>query len=65
MTFSKENMNLYTLSFYSSAIFVNEAVFISEQIAEHMLGTLLEISDKFSAKLNVFSYMILWWLNNL
>ena len=42
-------------------MFVNEAVFISEQIIEHRLGALLEISDnlEISDKLNVFSYMIL------
>ena len=31
-----------TLSFYSSAMFANEAVFISEQITEHTSRTLLE-----------------------
>ena len=42
-------------------MFVNEAVFISEKITEHRLGTLLEISDnlEISNKLNVLSYMIL------
>ena len=43
------------LSFYSSIMFLIETVFISEQIAEYTL----EMSDKFSTKLNVFSYMIL------
>ena len=37
--------------FYSSIRFVFEIVFISEQIAENTFGTLLEISDKFIAKL--------------
>ena len=52
---------LLPLSFYSSVMFVNEASFISEQITEHRLGTLLEINDnlEISDKLNVFSYMIL------
>ena len=40
-------------------MFVFETVFISEQTAENRLGALLEISDKFTTKLNVFSYMIL------
>ena len=47
-------------------MFVNEALFISEQITEYRLGTLLEISDKFNTKLNVFNYMILHcWYNVL
>ena len=36
-----------------------ETAFITEQIAENRSGTLLEISDKFITKFNVFSYMIL------
>ena len=32
---------------------------ILEQIAENRFGALLEISDKFITKFNVFSYMIL------
>ena len=36
---------LLTLSSCSSVIFVNEAVFISEQITEHRFETLLEPSD--------------------
>ena len=40
-------------------MFVFETIFISEQIAEHTFGALLEISDKFITKLNVFSCMIL------
>ena len=58
-------MNLQQpLSFYSSLLFVIEAVFISEQITECMFGALLEISGTFSSKLNVFSHMI-WqcWFN--
>ena len=40
-------------------MFVFETTFISEQIAENRFGALLEISDKFITKFNVFSYMIL------
>ena len=40
-------------------MFVFEIVFISEQTIENKFGALLEISDKFITKLNVFSYMIL------
>ena len=40
-------------------LFVIEAVFVSEQITECRFGAMFEISDKFSFKLNVFSYMIL------
>ena len=40
-------------------MFVFETVFISEQIAENRFAFLLQISDKFITKLNVFSYMIL------
>ena len=55
-----ENLNLQLpLAFYSSTMFVFDTVFISEQIVEHRFGALLEISDKFITKLNVFSYMIL------
>ena len=39
--------------------FVFETTFMSEQIAENRFGDLLEISDKFITKFNVFSYMIL------
>ena len=39
--------------------FVFETAFISEQIPENRFGALLEISDKFITKFNVFSYMIL------
>ena len=35
-------------------MFVNEALLISEEITEHGLWTLLEISHKFSSKVNVF-----------
>ena len=59
VTVFRENLNLYlSLIFYSSIRFVFETVFISEQIAENKLGALLEISDKFMTKFNVFSYMI-------
>ena len=45
--------------FYGSIRFVFETAFTSEQIAENRFGGLLEISDKFITKFNVFSYMIL------
>ena len=38
---------------------VFETVFISENIVEYRFEALFEISDKFTTKLNVFSYMIL------
>ena len=41
-----------------AVLFVTEAVVISEQITEYRLGALLEISDTFISKLDVFSYMI-------
>ena len=60
VTVFKEKLNLQLpLIFYSSIRFVFETVFISEQIAENRFGALLEISDKFIIKFNVFSYMIL------
>ena len=40
-------------------MFVFETAFISEQIVENRFGALLEISDKFITKFNVFGYMIL------
>ena len=44
--------------------FVIEAEFISEQITQCRIGALLEISDTFSSKLNIFSDIILQrWLN--
>ena len=55
VTVFKEDLKL----FYSNIRFVFETVFISEQIAENRFGALLEISDKFIAKFNVFSYVIL------
>ena len=52
-------MNLQLpLSFYCSLVFVTEAVFILEKITEGNFGVLLEISDTFSSKINVFSNMI-------
>ena len=48
-----------SLIFDSSIRFVFKTVLISEQIAENRFGALLEISDKFVTKFNVFSYMIL------
>ena len=60
VTVFKENLNLQLpLIFYSSIRFAFETVFISKQIAGNRFGTLLEISDKFITKFNVFSYMIL------
>ena len=60
VTVFKEKLNVYLpLIFYSSISFVFETVFISEQIAENRFGALLEISDKFITKFNVFSYMVL------
>ena len=60
VTVFKENLNLQLpLIFYSSIRFVFETVFISEQIAQNRFGALLEISDKFITKFNVFSYMSL------
>ena len=51
----KENLNLYLLLiFYSSIMLIFEIVFISEQIAKNRFGALLEISDKFITKLNVY-----------
>ena len=48
---------LLILSFYNIALSVNETVFISEQITDKRVGTLLEIVDniEISYKLNVFS----------
>ena len=60
VTVFKEKLNLQLpLIFYSSIRFVFETAFISEQIAENRFGALLEFSDKFITKFNVFSYMIL------
>ena len=63
VTVFKENVNLKLPHiFYSircSIRFVFETAFILEQIAENRFGFLLDISDKFTKKLNVFSYMIL------
>ena len=50
---------LLLLIFYGSIRFVFLTVFISKQIAENRFEALLEISDKFITKFNVFSYMIL------
>ena len=60
VTVFKEKLNVYLpLIFYSSISFVFETVFISEQIAENKFRALLEISDKFMSRFNVFSFMIL------
>ena len=37
-------------------------MFIAEKIAENRFGASLEISDKFSAKFNVFKYMVLQFM---
>ena len=56
----KENLNLQLpLIFYSSIRFVFETVFISEQTEENRYRALLDFSEKFITKFNVFSYMIL------
>ena len=39
--------------------FIYETAFIAEQIVENRFGALLEISDKFITKFNVFNYMLL------
>ena len=60
VTVFKEKLNLQLpLIFYSSIRFVLQTAFISEQIAENRCGALLEISDKFITKFNVFGNMIL------
>ena len=60
VTVFKEKLNLQLpLIFYSSIRFILETAFISKKIAENRFGALLEISDKFITKFNVFSYMIL------
>ena len=60
VTVFKEKLNLHLpLIFYSSMKFVFQIPFISEQIAENKFWALLETSDKFITKFNVFSYMIL------
>ena len=60
LTVFKEKLNLkLLLRFYSSIRFVFEIEFISGQTAENRIGALLEISDKFITKFNVFSYRIL------
>ena len=60
LTVFKEKLSLQLLLiFYSSIRFLFETAFISEQIAENRFGALLEISEKFITKVNVFSYRIL------
>ena len=58
-SFQRKPKLIVALLFYSNIRFVFETVFILYQIAENRCGFLLEISDKFTTKLNVFSYMIL------
>ena len=60
VTIFKEKLNLWLpLIFYSVIRFVFETAFITEQITENRFVALLEISDNFITKFNVFSYMIL------
>ena len=40
-------------------MFITEAVFILKQIKEYRFKALLEIPDKFSSRLNDFSYTML------
>ena len=47
------------LIFYSSIRLVFETAFISEQTPENRFGALLDISDKFITKFNIFSCMLL------
>ena len=58
-SFQRKTKLIATLIFYSSIRFVFQTEFISEQIAEKRFGDLLEISNKFISKFNVFSYIIL------
>ena len=58
-SFQRKPKLIVALLFYSNIRFVFETAFILEQIAENRFGFLLDISDKFTKKLNVFSYMIL------
>ena len=60
VTVFNEKLNLQLpLTFHSNVRFVFETTFISEEIVENRFAALLEISDKFVTKFNVFSYMIL------
>ena len=53
--FKKRNTNLKVHSSFDSGImFVTKTVLISEEITEYMFRDLLENSDKFSTKLNIF-----------
>ena len=58
-SFQRKTKLIATLIFYSSIRFLLETEFISELIAENRFEDLLEISEKFITKFNVFSYMIL------
>ena len=58
-------MNLsLPLLFFTSLLFIIEALFISQQITEIMFEGLLKISHEFSFKLNIFSYIILQCLKS-
>ena len=55
VTVFKEKLNVYLpLIVYSSISFIFETAFISEQIAENRFRALLEISDKFMSRFNIF-----------
>ena len=66
-SFQRKTKVIATLFFfYRSIRFVFEIEFISEKIAENRFGALLEISDKFITKLNIFIYTILqFWLKTV
>ena len=57
-TFQRKPKLIATPYLYSSIRFVFETVLISEDIAENRFGALLEISDTFISKFNVFTYII-------
>ena len=60
--FFKEKHKLIASLFMLQQCYV---FFISEQITEHKFGALLEISDKFNPKSNVFSCMVLQCWHNI
>ena len=64
VTVFRKKLNLsLPLIFYSSIRSVFETAFISEQIAENRFGALLEISDKFITKFNVFMFLCFYFFN--
>ena len=65
VTVFKENLNFQLLLIFNSSIrFVFETAFTSQQIVENRFGGLLEMSDNFITKFNVFSSMILQFSYN-